>query len=657
MKFDLSCLMSVCAIALLPLHAVAEEVSDLDALSLESLGDIVTSVSKKPEDSFRSAAAIYVINNQDIKNSGATHVAEVLRGVPGLNVSRVDSNNWAITSRGFNGVFSNKLLVLVDGRTIYTPSFSGVYWNVQDMPLDDIERIEVIRGPGGSLWGANAVNGIINIITKSARDTQGVVVTTLFGNEDRNVSNVRQGGKFSDEAYYRVYGHYENRDSTKSMQGTDSGNDWDNAKTGFRADWEADDTQNFTLQGDAYNANIGLDSFNPTFTDPLGYTFRSEDIVAQGFNLLGRWEKDHGADMDSKVQAYTDYQSHQYAALKQKIYTFDLDYQTAWKTSERNDLIWGGGARLIDSNFIDSFDITLANDDLTSHILSAFIQNQYALSPDELYFTVGSKLEHNNFTGIEVEPSARLAWYPSDNQTVWGSVSRAVRMPSILEKSTTLNVGAIPPDVILQQQALQYTKSETSFAYELGYRVKPLNDVTIDSTVFLNTYDSLRTFEPANPQLVAGGMIMPYELNKIGKGSTHGFESSINWDVNSQWNLLANYSYLNMNLDENGSQDPTFLLQEDANPEHQISLRSQLFLPNDVQVINSAYYVSRLQALEIDKYLRFDTQLIWQPMVGMELSLVGQNLLDNSHSEFSDEILGAENEIPRTVYGRITLRY
>lgn len=657
MKYALSYLASVCAVALVPAGAFAGDVDDLGALSLESLGEIVTSVSKKPEDSFRSAAAVYVINNQDIKHSGATHIADVLRGVPGLNVARVDANNWAITSRGFNGSFSNKLLVLVDGRTIYTPSFSGVYWNVQNMPLDDIERIEVIRGPGASLWGANAVNGIINIITKSARDTQGVAATTLVGNEDRNVTDARYGGKIGEDAYYRVYGHYERRDSTEMPQGVDSHNDWHNKKSGFRADWKGDDTQNYTVQGDIYDAKIGLDSYVPSFTDPSGYDFMSENIHAQGFNVLGRWESKQSANMNSKVQAYTDYQSHKYSSLQQEIYTFDLDYQTALKTSDRNDLIWGAGARIINSDFGDSFDISLSKDTSTSHIISAFLQDQYALSPNELYFTVGSKLEHNNFTGVEVEPSARLAWYPADNQTVWGAVSRSVRMPSILEKGTTLNFETIAPGVIAQQQAGNKTLSEENMSYELGYRIKPRNDVTIDSTVFLNDYDQLRTFEPLLPQLAAGGTFLPFELNKIGKGKTHGFESSVNWDVNSSWSLLANYSYLNINLDENGSLDPSFLSQEDAAPAHQVSLRSQLFLPYDVQLINAAHYVTELDSLGIDDYLKFDTQLFWQPTTGVELSLVGQNLLDNSHSEFSDPLSGAENEISRAVYGRVTLRY
>lgn len=631
--------------------------ADLNALSLESLGEIVTSVSKKPEDSFRSAAAIYVITNQDIKHSGATHIAEALRGVPGLEVARVDANNWAITSRGFNSVFSNKLLVLVDGRTIYTPMFSGVYWNVQNMPLDDVERIEVIRGPGASLWGANAVNGIINIITKSAKDTQGSMATTLFGNEDHNVTDIRYGGKAGTDTYYRVYGHYENRDSTDTEQGIDGNNDWNNVKTGFRADWKNSDTENFTLQGDAYTADIDLDLEVPSFTSPTGYNAYGDKIHARGYNVLGRWEQKHSTTLDSKIQAYVDYQSHKYSSLEQEIYTFDVDYQTAWKTSDRNDIVWGTAARLIQSDLGDSFDIVEAKDITTSHILSAFLQDQYALMPNELYLTLGSKLEHNNFTGIEIEPSARLAWYPSDNQTVWGAVSRAVRMPSILERSVLLNVDTIAPGVIAQQQYNPNSTSENIIAYELGYRTKPLNDVTIDSTVFFNDYSRLRTFEPLAPRADSLGAYVPFELNNVGDATTHGFETSINWDVTSRWNLLTNYTYLGMNFDENNSQDPTFLSQEGAGPNHQVSLRSQLFLPHNMQLINSAYYVSKLDALNVSDYTRFDTQLLWHPAAGVEVSLVGQNLFDDSHVEFSDPIYGAVNEIPRTIYGRLTLRY
>lgn len=268
----------------IPSRALSQDAAleDLENLSLESLGNIVTSVSKKPEDSFRSPAAIYVITNEDIKLSGATHIAEALRGVPGLDVARFDSSNWAIASRGLNGFYSNKLLVLLDGRTIYTPLFSGVYWDIQNIPLDDVERIEVIRGPGASLWGANAVNGVINIITKSAADTQGAYLNQVIGNQDRSLTDTRYGGKTDKDLYYRGYAKYDNRNDTPTITGGNGNNEWDNAKTGFRTDWAVTTDRSVTVQGDIYDANINLDSVNASLTAPTGYVFAHDQIHSYG---------------------------------------------------------------------------------------------------------------------------------------------------------------------------------------------------------------------------------------------------------------------------------------------------------------------------------------------------------------------------------------
>lgn len=631
-----------------------EELDDLGNLSLESLGNIVTSVSKKPEDSFRSAAAIYVLTNEDIKLSGATHIAEALRMVPGLDVARFDSSNWAISSRGFNAFFANKLLVLVDGRTIYTPLFSGVYWDIQNLPLEDIDRVEVIRGPGASLWGANAVNGIINIITKSAADTQGIYASTAVGNEDKLITDLRYGGKLNNDMYYRAYAKYDNRDSTRTLTGADGNNEWYNGKTGFRSDWTVTDTRKITLQGDAYTANIDLDLSIPSLTDPSGLDFMHDRIHSRGFNVLGRWEEKHNPDLQSTFQSYVDYQSPSYSSLQQNIYTFDIDYQTAWNTSDRNDIIWGGGARYIDANLEGSNTIFAHKPDVSQSILSAFVQDQYALMPKEMYITLGSKFERNSFSGFEVEPSARIAWYPDNEQTLWAAVSHAVRTPSITDHSQmALNALAFPPFMVQQRSSADF-KSEELIAYEVGYRIKPMQNLSIDNTAFINDYDKLSTLEPG----ALDGIYLPYYFSNLGEGKAYGFETSTSWDVTSRWNLLANYSYINLVLDQDASsQDPVFEGQEGNAPHHQLMLRSQLFLPRDMRLINTGYYVDELPNPGVDSYLRFDTQVIWKVTEGIELALVGQNLLDGEHPEFSAPPDGTANEIPRAYYGRVTLRY
>ncbi|MGO9108337.1 MAG: TonB-dependent receptor plug domain-containing protein [Thermoguttaceae bacterium] len=631
---------------------------NLGDMPIQSLGDVVTSVSKKPEDSFRSAAAVYVITNEEIKLSGATHIAEVLRGVPGLDVARFDSSNWAISSRGLNGFYANELLVLVDGRTIYTPLFSGVYWDIQNMPLDDIERIEVIRGPGASLWGANAVNGVINIITKRAADTQGTYINQIAGNQDRSLTDVRYGGKIADDLYYRAYAKNDDRAAMPTVNGTSGNNQWDNAKAGFRADWDTSSSRKITLQGDVYDASINLTSTIPSLTAPTGFDTFADMIHSKGFNVLGRWDEKHNQDLSSTFQAYVDYQSPSYSQLQQEIYTFDLDYQTTWKANDRNDIEWGLGTRYIADNLTGSRSITISNYPDNESIFSAFIQDQYALVHKEVYLTIGSKVEHNSFTGYEVEPSARIAWYPDNKQTMWAAISRAVRTPGIGEMGViTNNITSLAPGAVAQTQFNANSESEELIAYELGYRVKPTQQVSIDSTAFINDYTKLTTYEPGTPIVTPDGVYYPYNAANLGAGHAYGFETSAKWEVSSRWNLLANYSYINLLLDQGASQDPTFQSKAGEVPHHQFMFRSQLFLPHDVQLVDAVYYVDRLPADSIDSYVRFDTQVLWQATSGIELALVGQNLLDNKHQEFTSPPAGTANEIPRAFYGRVTIRY
>jgi len=645
----------------LPFCAMAQDQlalnGDLENTSLESLGNIVTSVSKKPEDSFRSPAAIYVITNEDIKLSGATHIAEVLRGVPGLDVARFDSSNWAIASRGFNGFFTDKLLVLVDGRTIYTPLFAGVYWDIQNMPLEDIERIEVIRGPGAALWGSNAVNGVINIITKSAADTQGLYASTLAGNQDRSITDVRYGGKIGDDGYYRTYAKYDDRAQTKTNTGADGDNNWDNAKTGFRSDWTPTSTSKATFQGDIYAASINLDLLIPTITPPNFSNFYHDRINSQGGNLLGRWTEEHSDTLQSTFQAYFDFQSPSYSSFGQQIWTTDLDYQTSWKANDRNDVLWGAGARYIGDELQSTSDIYVTDPKRAETIFSAFIQDQYALIQKELYLTVGSKFEENSFVGFVPEPSVRIAWYPNSKQTVWAAVSHAVRTPTIQEEGINLNLFSVPPSTMVSENGTNSVKSEELNAYEIGYRIKPMQTISIDTTAFINDYQKLRTLEPGPVVVTPTETFAPYMFSQLGKGRAYGFEASATWDVTSRWDLRANYSYINLVLDQGASQDPIFLSQQGQTPHNQFSARSRVYLPYDVQMVDTVYYVDKLPAENISGYLRFDTQFIWQATPGLEFALVGQNLLQNQHPEQNAALDGFENEIPRAYYAKVTVRY
>lgn len=633
-------------------------INDIGKISLETLGNIVTSVSRKPEDSFRAAAAIYVITNDDIKSSGATHIAEVLRGVPGLDVAQIDSSDWAISSRGFNGAFANKLLVQVDGRTVYTPLFAGVYWNSQNIPLEDVERIEIIRGPGATQWGANAVNGIINVITKHSSATQGTYISALTGTHDTLVADARYGGKISDNAYYRAYAEFADRNATPLSDNSSGHNAWRNGKSGFRSDWNVSTSRKITVQGDAYSGSDNFFHSSPSFAGPDGINLFKDTFDYSGGNILGRLEEKHSDTMQSRFQTYLDYQHIDYTSLKQDLYTFDLDYQTSWKVSDRHSVMWGAEARLIGIDIVGTQDITVAKDINSQTIFSAFLQDTYAISPQELYFTLGSKFEHNSFTGFEFEPSARLAWYPDNKQTFWAAVSRAVRTPNIVEESWYLNSGSLATNLISQLQFNSELKAEDLIAYEFGHRIKPIQNLTFDSTVFINDYNNLETLEPLDLVDAGGGnFYVPFQASNLGEGRAYGFEESVNWDVTSIWNLKGSYSYINLLLDKNSSQDTTFMGKADDIPHHKFMLRSQLYLPNDVRLINTGYYVGKLANQGIDPYFRFDTRIVWKATNNIELSLDGQNLLDDKHPEFGGTLNSSQNEIPRAFYGRVVFRY
>lgn len=642
-------------------NAMAAEanINSLDDISLESLGNIVTSVSKRPEDSFKSAAAITVITQEDIKLSGATHVAEVLRSVPGLEVAQIDAGNWAITSRGFNDPFANKLLVVVDGRTVYTPLFSGVYWDIQDVVLEDIERIEVIRGPGATQWGANAVNGVINIITKRAEKTQGVYVSQLLGTESRTITETRYGGAIGDNMFYRAYGKYAERDASEITNGDNGGNSWDSGKAGFRVDYDASSNRKLTFQGDIYDADIHLDVAPPTSTPPY-VNFTRDKLSSRGGNFLTRWQENHGNGLESTFQAYYDFQSPDYSVLGQDIRTYDLDYQTSWAYDDRHTFVWGAGYRLIEDSFNGTSTLSLTPDDKSTQLFSAFVQDTIAIIPKSVDLTVGSKFEHNDYTGFEVQPSARLSWYPSETQTVWTAVSRAVRTPSRMEADGSLNVVYDPFNAVyIQQRGNTDMDTEDLIAYEAGYRWKLTPKFLVDASVYYNDYKNLRTFEFGAPEVTpAGDVIVPAMVNNLGEGQTYGFELASTWDVSERWSLTAGYTYITMDVNtESGSSDIVLEDEENKVPHNQFNIRSQLYITDDLDMTNTLYYVDQLPLYNIDSYLRFDTRFGYKVSPGIDLALVGQNLFSNEHQEFGAPLHGQANEIERNLYAKVTFRY
>lgn len=624
------------------------ELTDLDIGELMKIP--VTTLSRRAEPWWESAAAIHVITQEDIQRSGATSIPEALRMAPGLNVARIDSSRWAISSRGFNDFFANKLLVLMDGRSVYTPLFSGVFWDVQDTLLEDIDRIEVIRGPGASLWGANAVNGIINIITKSSRETQGTLITAGAGSEEVGFGSVRYGGKISDEAYYKAYVKYSNRDDSPTLTGMEGADEWDIWRGGVRTDWLPGENNTFTIQGDAYSGSVGQEQL--VFPPPTFFRVLQGRGRVAGANLLGSWKHEFSPDSDFILQIYYDRTEREDRVHKEVRNTGDLDFQHSFAVGERNRVMWGFGYRLTEDDLGDGKDgtgaIRFSTKRQSDQLFSTFIQDEITLVEDRLKVTAGSKFEHNDYTEFEWQPSGRLAWTPTGNHTVWGSVSRAVRTPARFEH--TVDAWFVPPPARLIGNG-EY-ESEEVLAYELGYRIQPLKKLSFDLAAFYNEYDNLRTVEPFG----SAGPITLYKLENAMEGESYGIEVAGNWNVTKAWRITAGYTLLQMQLHSERPQDE--LLEGDS-PQNQFHLRSYLDLPHRFQIDTALYYVDSLATRNVPSYTRWDVRLGWKPLQkhDLDLSLVVQNLLDPQHPEFGSGFLVLPHEIERSVYGKATWRF
>jgi iron complex outermembrane receptor protein len=628
---------------------------DLARLSLEELMNVeVTSVSKRAEKLSEAPAAISVITADELRRSGATSLPEALRLVPGMEVARVDSHNWAVSARGFNDLFANKLLVLMDGRSVYTPLFSGVHWDVQDALLEDIERVEVIRGPGATVWGANAVNGVINIITRSAKDTQGLMLTGGGGTEEQGFAGVRYGGKLGENAYYRVYGKYFNRDDQVLPDGTDSNDRWNMERGGFRVDWDASTDDHFTLQSDLYSGRLNQTFFLPTPTPPFAQTNRS-NLDVNGGNVLGRWSRSFSERSDLSLQVYYDRTVRNGPVLNEDRDAIDIDLQHHFLLGERQDLVWGAGYRVSSDELDNTYTATFNPDQRTVQLFSLFAQDEITIVPDRLRVTLGSKFEHNDFTGFEYQPGGRISWTPTDRQTVWASISRAVRTPSQAEDDIQLRQVTTTPGVQTLIQGSREFDSEELLSYEVGYRWRPLDRITLDAAAFYHDYGNLRSVEPSGVLPGPPVTVTAVLANRL-NGETYGVEFAPSWQITDWWRVQAAYTFLQMQLHRDaGSLDTTTEANEGRNPHHQLSLRSSLDLPQNIEFDCSVRYVESLPDFQIPSYVVMDARLAWRPFKNLELAIVGQNFLDDRHPEFQAVLIPTERtEVQQSVYGKVT---
>lgn len=663
---------------------------DLFKLPIENLGQIavtptasalpvslqqqVSTVSRQESSVAHSPAAVFVITQEMIRRSGATSLPELFRMVPGLDVARVDSSRWAISARGFNSRLSDKMLVQIDGRTIYNPIFSGVFWEAHDMLLQDIERIEVIRGPGATVWGQNAVNGVINIITKRAQDTQGGLLIGGGGTQSQGMGGFRYGAKLGDDLYYRVWGKW-NTAGTFVNQSGPPFDDWRQGHTGLRFDWQPTCYDTFTLQGEYFQGSFGRTDIRSSPIGPLFVANRIGDDKTMGGNVIGKWRHEVGEKSDWTLLVFFDNFRRDISTgfTRFNFNTYDIDFQQQFPLTERQQLIYGLGYRLVDvsfgaSNFDGGFTLTRAVPRQQFNYYSAFIQDEITLVPDRWFFTAGCKFLENDLTGFEYQPTARLLFSPDKEHSAWAAVSRAVRTPSYSDHYI-INT-ALPTFPAAQGGAPVFgrtigdtnTISEDLVAYELGYRAQPTENFVWDVAGFFNVYRNLITTRPGPtiPGPVAGTFIVPALRANGVTGESFGFELAANWKIAECWRLYGNYTFFNLQLHPAPGLSPLDAA-EDQNPRNQIYLQSSWDLGRNIEFDLMARYIDVLPgfASAVPAYFSLDARLAWRPRPNLELAVIGQSLLTPSHLEAGAiaRVPFPLVEIPRGVFGMLTYRW
>jgi iron complex outermembrane receptor protein len=651
-------------------------VDDMTELDMKDLLNLkVTSVSKKAQALSDAPSAVFVISQDDIRRTGVTSIPEALRMAPGIDVARINANKWAITSRGFNSNFGNKLLVLIDGRSVYTPSFSGVYWDAQDTMIEDIERIEIIRGPGATLWGANAVNGVINIITKTAENTQGGLLVGGGGDRETGFGGLRYGMKLGKDTHARAYIKGFERDNF-ILQPNDSengGDNWSRVQGGFRADSRLTDKDELTLQGDLYRSSYNQIATTPLFNPPFSKTV-GDSGKNEGWNVTSRLRHKSSSTSEYNLQFYYDHTRRQDVYIEQQLDTLDVDFQHNFELTDNQNAIWGLGYRANMDQFGGTTLIKMVPPRRNTQLFSAFVQDEMELIDNSLWLTIGSKFEHNDYTGFEGQPSARLMWAPTSRQRLWGAFSRSVRTPSRGEQDSEAHLGAFPGPPIPQLGGISLPispflngsrqfQAEVQLSYELGYRFAFSDKASIDLTAFYSDYDKLRGSTRGAPVLETSPqphIDIPLMLNNQTRASTHGFEAVAMWQMTDwlRWDL--NYSFLKTAFDEP--------ITTGISPQHKMSVRAVVNPVDKVSLDFWLRYNGTATALQpirtlqdsvrvIPDYVSLDVRLAWKPHPAVELSLVGQNLLDDSRLEYIDETFITPTEIPRSFYGKVAFEF
>jgi iron complex outermembrane receptor protein len=616
------------------LDGAAED--DLFELPIEELVAMqVTSVAGVEQDWFETPSAITVITGDQLLRSGFTNVAEALRMVPGMFVGRVDSRQWAVSARGFAGLFSNSLQVVIDGRVVYNELFGGVFWDVQEMLLENVDRIEVIRGPGATLWGANAVNGVVNVISKSTADTVGNYVGGGGGNEERGFAEARHGGVIGESGSYRVWGRFAERDSSQSeVDGSQRRDDWNIGTGGFQIEHKSQAGIQFMLQGQAHS------------TDRLGGTVRgvggveSGDSSSDGGHVLARISHAKDAANSWTAQAYFDIEDRQgFDDFDDRRDTYDLSFRQQAALWGPNELLWGAGYRHRRERTRPSSVLTFDPSHRETDLATAFIQDTITLIDERVFLMLGSKFEHNDFTGFEIQPGGRVWWTPNERTTLWTAVSRPVRTPTLIEEDLTVQTG--PTTTLRGDRNLD---AETLVAYELGGRTRLAEGLIVDVAAFFNQHDDLIRRAPS------GGGNETFQ--NVGSAQGYGVELTTIWHPLSRLRFEGSYSFYE--LDSGSDLTKT---SKQVFPRHQFQIRSEFDVTERIGVDAAVYYVSQIRRYDIDSYVRLDVGLHWRPRDWIELAVFGQNLLGPHAEYFQKDRLDTQPEIEPSYYGRVKLYF
>ncbi len=649
--------------------------SDIYVLSLDELLDLeVVSVAKVPGKVTRTPAAITIITGEDLRRNNIQTIPEALRLVPGMHVYQIDANKWAVSARGFASRFSNKMLVMIDGRTVYSTLFSGVSWDVQDVLIEDIDRIEVIRGPGGSLWGANAVNGVVNIITKDSADTQGGFVALQVQTGLGGDVSLRYGGWLNDITSLRVYGKFFDRAHYERPDGVDSGDDWHQGRAGFRTDMNLTARDKLTFEGDIYDGKSG-ESIKYAGQSPESVIFDTVSSPVSGGNVLGRWTHINAHQSELILQAYFDHIERDEFFIDETLDTVDLDFQHSLPLTDDLQVLYGVGYRLSKSdtrgkkNAPGTFSYTMDPQIREDALFSAFVQGRLKVADGRGELTLGSKVEHNDYTGFEWQPSVRFLWLLDDDSSLWAAISRSVRTPSRLESDSTVNTASLAPPVhgqrlFYQLQGNDSIGSEKVFSYEVGYRKRLSRDLFMDLSLYYNRYEDIVAAVANGKPYIRQGQYgpqftLPVQMAATREEETYGVEVNVNWVLADWWRVTAGYTWFTMNiLDANNSSEGRQGFDEDENAEHIFSLVSHLDVSHFLEVNASLYAISALDQLDIGSRIRLDCNVGWHPTESVSVSLGVKNLFDDGTQEFSNTVEGIlASDISRIVYTRFTMNF